>query len=68
VNQRLPYTINYMQDKLCQTFSALFEQGLHAARTKNLVRAADLFGKAIELEPNHAAAHGNRATVLLELK
>jgi tetratricopeptide (TPR) repeat protein len=51
-----------------KSFSELFQLGLTAAQTRNLTEASALFGRAIELQPDHAAAHGNRGTVLMELK
>jgi Tfp pilus assembly protein PilF len=51
-----------------RNFSDLFQMGLIAAQAKDLAAAATLFGRAIELEPGHAAAHGNLGTVLTELK
>src|SRR5450631_342982 len=57
-----------MHAKSRQSFSELFQSGLMAAQTRNLTEASALFGRAIELEPDHPAAHGNRGTVLMELK
>lgn len=48
-------------------FSELFRLGLLAAQSRDLAAAAELFGRAVELEPGHAAAHGNLGTVLTEL-
>jgi tetratricopeptide (TPR) repeat protein len=48
-------------------FDNLFDAALAAAQVQDLRRAADLFGRAVEVEPNHAPAHCNRATVLSQL-
>ena len=48
-------------------FDALHLLGVIAAQTKNPAKAANLIGKAIEIDPHHAAAHCNRATALQEL-
>lgn len=51
-----------------KSFSELFQQGLNAARARNLASAAESFDRAIEIDPDHAAAHGNRGAVHAELK
>lgn len=56
-----------MHDESTRRFTDLFQQGLTAARERRLDAAADCFDAAIALDPSHAAAHGNRATVLTEL-
>jgi tetratricopeptide (TPR) repeat protein len=48
-------------------FDALHLLGVIAAQTKNPTKAAKLIGKAIEIDPHHAAAHCNRGTALQEL-
>jgi tetratricopeptide (TPR) repeat protein len=57
-----------MHDDLPKSFATLFQLGLTAAQSGNLSSAAYLFAQAIELEPNHPAAHGNRGAVLVELE
>jgi tetratricopeptide (TPR) repeat protein len=49
-------------------FSDLFDSALAAAHARDFCKAAELFGRAIELKPDHAPAHCNRATALSELK
>ena len=49
-------------------FNALHLLGLIALQTKNYQKAADLFGKAIELCPDESAFHYNRGMALHELE
>jgi tetratricopeptide (TPR) repeat protein len=56
-----------MPQEFSPCFSTLFDRALHAAQTKNLAAAVELFDAAIRLESSNAAAHCNRGTVLLEL-
>ena len=49
-------------------FDALHLLGVIAAQTKNPALAADLIGKAIEINPNSASAYSNHGNALQELK
>ena len=49
-------------------FDALHLLGVVAAQTNNPLLAAELIGKAIEINPNSAQAYSNRGNALQELK
>jgi len=49
------------------SFDSVFQAGLSAAHGANPRRAAELFGVAVELQPEHAAAHANLGLALAEL-
>ncbi len=49
-------------------FDALHLLGVVAAQTKNQALAAELIGKAIDINPNSASAFYNRGTALKDLK
>ena len=49
-------------------FDALHLMGVIAAQTNNPLRAIELIGRAIETNPNSAAAYSNRGYALQELK
>ena len=49
-------------------FDALHLLGVIAAQTKNPAKAANLIGKAIEIDARHAEAHFNRGNVLKQLE
>lgn len=49
-------------------FDSLFWLALMAAQANKLVEAQELIARAIEINPDHAAAHGNRGAVLAELE
>lgn len=51
-----------------RTFVALYWLGLIAAQSRDPVGAAALFGRAVDIEPEHAMAHGNRGAALTELR
>jgi tetratricopeptide (TPR) repeat protein len=57
-----------MRTRPQKCFSELFQLGLVAAQSHHLAEAADLFAEALELQPDHASAHGNLGTVYTELK
>ena len=49
-------------------FDALHLLGVFARQTKNLHQAEALFGKAIKINPNVAAAYNNLGNALKDLK
>jgi tetratricopeptide (TPR) repeat protein len=49
-------------------FDAVFMLGLISAQTRNLPRAAELFGAAADIRPDSAPAHCNRGVALAELR
>jgi len=51
-----------------QHFDALHLLGAIAAQSNNPTLAVDLIGRAIEINPNNAAAYSNRGNAFLELK
>ncbi len=49
-------------------FDSLYLLGLIASQTKNHAMAAELIGKAIEINPNSASAYASRGAALRDLK
>ena len=49
-------------------FAAIFLLGLISAQTRNMRRAAELFGAAADIQPDNAPAHCNRGVALAELE
>ncbi len=49
-------------------FEALHLSGVLAGQSGNLTKAVELIGRALDVEPNSATAHANRAFALKQLK